>query len=207
MNPIFSEARHARRELCPKKRLAAAPIRTCWPANVKGVGLVACRAPLPTLSPVARRGFSFWNQPPPSELSRCGTLRNHSALYPSKLGPASAGPFLSERDLTEQQAPPTRGVCFDGLGLVRCLTIHRDKESPGRAGAFKETSHASRDQGAPDAPILSQGTNHARRGSRSLLLLSITLSPTSCYGGYPLLYSRRGQPGQASLYRQMAHCQ
>jgi hypothetical protein len=28
----------------------------------------------------------------------------------------------------------------------------RDKESPGRAGAFKETSHESRDQGALDAP-------------------------------------------------------
>jgi len=41
------------------------------------------------------------------------------------------------------------------------------KEGPGgKAGAFKETSHESRDQGALDAPILSQGTNQARRGSR-----------------------------------------
>ena len=40
------------------------------------------------------------------------------------------------------------------------------KESPGgEAGAFKETSHESRDQGALDAPILSQSTNQARRGS------------------------------------------
>jgi hypothetical protein len=40
------------------------------------------------------------------------------------------------------------------------------KEGPGgEAGAFKETSQ-SRDQGALDAPILSQGTNQARRGSR-----------------------------------------
>jgi hypothetical protein len=40
------------------------------------------------------------------------------------------------------------------------------KEGPGgEAGAFKETSQ-SRDQGALDAPILSQSTNQARRGSR-----------------------------------------
>ena len=40
------------------------------------------------------------------------------------------------------------------------------KEGPGgEAGAFKETSQ-SRDQGALDAPILSQNTNQARRGSR-----------------------------------------
>src|SRR5262249_182421 len=40
------------------------------------------------------------------------------------------------------------------------------KEGPGgEAGAFKETSQ-SRDQGAIDAPILSQSTNQARRGSR-----------------------------------------
>jgi hypothetical protein len=39
------------------------------------------------------------------------------------------------------------------------------KEGPGgEAGAFKETSQ-SRDQGALDAPILSQCTNQARRGS------------------------------------------
>jgi hypothetical protein len=47
------------------------------------------------------------------------------------------------------------------------------KESPGRAGAFKETSHESRDQGALDAPILSQITNQARRGSQRPLFWAI----------------------------------
>ena len=41
------------------------------------------------------------------------------------------------------------------------------KEGPGgEAGAFKEETSQSRDQGALDAPILFQGTNQARRGSR-----------------------------------------
>src|SRR5215472_6867925 len=40
------------------------------------------------------------------------------------------------------------------------------KESPGRAGASKELLHESRDQGALDAPILSQRTNQARRGTK-----------------------------------------
>src|SRR5262249_61988480 len=39
------------------------------------------------------------------------------------------------------------------------------KKAPGRAGASKELT-ISRDQGALDAPILSQRTNQARRGSR-----------------------------------------
>jgi len=78
------------------------------------------------------------------------------------------------------------------------------KEGPGgEAGAFKETSQ-SRDQGALDALILSQSTNQARRGSRKRC---VTLFPTSCYAGCPSLYSRRGQPAQASLCRQMAHSQ
>ena len=42
----------------------------------------------------------------------------------------------------------------------------RVKESPGRAGAFKESlTRTSRDQGALDAPIVSQSANQARRGS------------------------------------------
>jgi hypothetical protein len=42
----------------------------------------------------------------------------------------------------------------------------RAKESPRRAGAFKEKfMRISRDQGALDAPILSQSMNQARRGS------------------------------------------
>jgi hypothetical protein len=41
----------------------------------------------------------------------------------------------------------------------------RDKESPGRAGAFKESFKPPKDQGALDTPILFQRTNQARRGS------------------------------------------
>src|SRR5262245_64910066 len=47
--------------------------------------------------------------------------------------------------------------------------MHMAKGSPGTGtGAFQGDVHeeTSRDQGALDAPILSQGTNQARRGSR-----------------------------------------
>ena len=49
--------------------------------------------------------------------------------------------------------------------LVRCLPMHSEyKESPGRAGAFKEfvDEDASRGAESLDAPILSQSTNQAR---------------------------------------------
>ena len=50
------------------------------------------------------------------------------------------------------------------------------KKSPGRPGAFKKLTitKESRDQGALDAPILSQSTNHARRGSPITLKLDTT---------------------------------
>jgi hypothetical protein len=55
-----------------------------------------------------------------------------------------------------------------------------------------------------------RGPHEATRGSRKRVLLLplylfITLSPTSCYAGCPLQYSRLGQPARASLCRQMAH--
>jgi hypothetical protein len=45
------------------------------------------------------------------------------------------------------------------------VDAQRDKESPGRAGAFKESFKPPKDQGALDTPILFQRTNQARRGS------------------------------------------
>jgi hypothetical protein len=49
----------------------------------------------------------------------------------------------------------------------RLVRYPQMKEGPGgEAGAFKEETSQSRDQGALDAPILSHGTNQARRGSR-----------------------------------------
>jgi hypothetical protein len=83
----------------PQKRPAAAPIRTCLPASVNGWGLVVCPCGPPSwslrLAPL-RRGFSFWNQSPRSELFRCGRPQSHSAMSvhhvkPVHLGPASAG--------------------------------------------------------------------------------------------------------------------
>src|SRR5262249_602241 len=51
-----------------------------------------------------------------------------------------------------------------GWPPVRYLPIHRgQKESPGRAGALGDETSRGR---TLDAPILSQGTHHARRGSR-----------------------------------------
>jgi hypothetical protein len=52
--------------------------------------------------------------------------------------------------------------------LVRCADTSRVKESPGRAGAFMESSmkNASRGAKSLDAAILSQRTNQARHRSR-----------------------------------------
>ena len=52
---------------------------------------------------------------------------------------------------------------------VRCLRCTANiKKAPGTSEAFKELTiqRKSRDQGALDAPILSQRTSQARRGSR-----------------------------------------
>jgi hypothetical protein len=62
------------------------------------------------------------------------------------------------------------------------LEFHRGRRIPVRRGrnrhedrfCFRETS---RDQGALDAPILSQGTNQARRGSRFMRSLNSLLRP------------------------------
>jgi hypothetical protein len=49
----------------------------------------------------------------------------------------------------------------------RLVRYPQMKEGPGgEAGAFKEETSQSRDQGALDAPILSQGTSQARRGTK-----------------------------------------
>src|SRR5262245_42374202 len=83
----------------------------------------------------------------------------------------------------------------------------RGKESPGRAGASKLGRYlrikVRRSDGIPK-----HKSGKARIAQASLLLplyLFITLSPTSCYAGCPLQYSRLGQLAQASLCRQMAH--
>src|SRR6516164_9550930 len=91
------------------------------------------------------------------------------------------------------------------------VDAQRDKESPGRAGAFKETSHASRDQGALDAPILSQGTNQARRGSRKRPAragtrtggpgLAITQVGCARYGQVTRLVRRTGEVTYCFLLR------
>jgi len=152
-----SAKRHAGESL-PQKAACRRPNSDALAREREGVGLVACRAPCMTpIAPSPGGAFLFWNQPPRSELCRCGTLRNHSALYPSKLGPVAAGPFLSEPDLTEQLAPrpagrgsatgrdlPQRGLA--GRVVTNRPTPHlppgsvpadtqRVKESPGRAGA------------------------------------------------------------------------
>jgi hypothetical protein len=62
--------------------------------------------------------------------------------------------------------------------LVRCLPMHTgQKKAPATPRLLRSPMKESRDQGALDAPMLSQGTNRARRGSRFMRSLNSLLRP------------------------------
>src|SRR5262249_26102965 len=117
---------------------AAAPIRTCWPANVNGWGLTTQSHNPQRCSPARPAGLFFvkptlalgvapmWNSPKPFR------------MYRVRLAPLRRGLSLTK------EAPDVPG-----------LRVSEQKENPSRAAAEPL-----------DAPILSQGTNHAKaRGS------------------------------------------
>ena len=141
-------------------------------------------------------------------------------LHDYLLAPAITGDDTPTRLL---RAEALRHICRPALQDDHCrlgwpLSLHSEttqKESPwDEPGAFKELNQKERVQGStcprrPDA-IPRHKSGEARIAQASLLLplyLFITLSPTSCYAGCPLQYSRLGQLAQASLCRQMAHSQ
>jgi hypothetical protein len=75
---------------------------------------------------------------------------------------------------------------FQTLLLLIVVLIRQKKAPTACAGASKEVSRAPRDQGALDAPIVSQGTNHARRG----LAMRIDGSTESAHRTFPTLRQR-----------------
>jgi hypothetical protein len=75
---------------------------------------------------------------------------------------------------------------FQTLLLLIVVLIRQKKAPAACAGASKEVSRAPRDQGALDAPIVSQGTNHARRG----LAMRIDGSTESAHRTFPTLRQR-----------------
>ena len=81
----------------PQKRLAAAPIRTCRPANVKGWGLSHVGPHDQPFSPVTRRGFFSVGLIVACHLcalSHVAPRDLRAALYvaPCDLGPSTQGP-------------------------------------------------------------------------------------------------------------------
>ncbi len=70
---------------------------------------------------------------------------------------------VTKRSISGLQKNAAAYACSPARLNARCK-----KKAPGVPGLFKEMSNeeTSRDQGALDAPMLSQSTNQARRGSR-----------------------------------------